>query len=203
MPEDIAAHSAGSGPDDPLSRLRLRRSMTKAKPDPVTRRLVEAVIEAATWAPNHRRTEPWRFVVVTGERRVALGDVMAEALEARLAASGEEPALGQLDKERSKPLRAPVVVAVAAIPSTDPRVIEIEEVAATAAGVENMLLAAQALGLGAMWRTGDAAYDATVKAFLGFPPQAHLVAFIYLGYAEIVPPLSRLDNGKEKTIWLE
>jgi nitroreductase len=177
--------------------------MTKSLPDPVSRQLVERVIEAATWAPNHRRTEPWRFVVLTGESRQELGRVLAQILERRLRDQGAQAAIEQLDKERAKPLRAPVVVAVAAVPSDDPKTIEVEEIAATAAGIQNMLLAAQALGLGAMWRTGESAYDPEVRAFLGLPENAHMLAFIYLGYAEIVPPVARFEGASARTRWLE
>lgn len=185
-----------------LRALRERRSMTKAKSETVSRELVEQVIEACSWAPNHRGTEPWRFVVLTGESRERLGEVMENALRRRMAEAGREPSREQLDKERAKPLRAPVLVAVAAVPSKDPKVIEVEEVAATAAGIQNMLLAAQALGLGAMWRTGDAAYDPSVKEFLGFPPEAHVVAFVYLGYPDIVPPPIRKTDARSKTRWM-
>jgi len=189
--------------DDRLSLLRNRRSMTKSRPDPVPRELVESVIEAATWAPNHRRTEPWRFVVVTGEARERLGEIMAEAMVARAGAASIPMDPEKLEKERLKPLRAPVVIAVAAVPDPDPRTVEIEEIAATAAGIQNMLLAAQSLGLGAMWRTGDAASDPAVKRFLGLPDDAHLLAFFYLGYPEIVPPLTRNGNARSKTVWME
>ena len=108
----------------------------------------------------------------------------------------------QLEKERNKPLRAPVLIAVAAVPSPDPRVVEVEEVAAVAAGVQNMLLAAEALGLGAMWRTGDAAYNPAVKRFLGLPDAAHLIAFVYLGYPEVMPARERDDVATRHTTWL-
>ena len=109
----------------------------------------------------------------------------------------------QLEKERNKPLRAPVLIAVAALPAVDPRVVESEEVAAVAAAVENMLLAAEALGLGAMWRTGDSAFDPAVKAFLTLPPEAHVVAFVYLGYPEPTPRRPReTAAGKRHTVWL-
>jgi nitroreductase len=185
-----------------LAALRERRSAAKLKPDPVAEGLIEQVIEAATWAPNHRLTEPWRFVVVIGESRKALGDVMARSMRDRLPQPESETAKAQLEKERNKPLRAPVVIAVAALPATDPRVVESEEVAAVAAAVQNMLLAAEALGLGAMWRTGDSAFDPKVKAFLGLPPEARVVAFVYLGYAEPIPRRPRQTTGRRHTVWL-
>ncbi|MGH2387450.1 MAG: nitroreductase family protein [Chloroflexota bacterium] len=185
-----------------LAALRDRRSATKLKADPVPRELIEQVIEAAGWAPNHRLTEPWRFVVLAGEAREALGDVMASSLRARLADPEGEAARAQLEKERRKPLRAPVLVAVAALPSSDPRVVEAEEIAAVAAAVQNMLLAAEALGLGAMWRTGAAALDPAVKSFLALPAPAHLMAFVYLGYPEPAPRRPRQSAAKQHTSWL-
>lgn len=200
--DDVAGHKP-LGAEDPLKSLRERRSMTRAKLEPVPRDLVQRVIEAATWAPNHRRTQPWRFVVLAGEARDTLGEVMAKALARRMAAEGAEASDERLLKERSKPLRAPVVVAVAAVASQDPKVVEIEEIVATAAAIENMLLAAQALGLGAMWRTGDAAYDPAIREFLDFPPEAHLLAFVYLGFPDIVPPLKRSGDAASITRWME
>lgn len=185
-----------------IAALRDRHSAAKLKPDPVPKALIEQVIDAATWAPNHHLTKPWRFVVVGGEARDALGEVMATSLLARLAERESDLARAQLAKERRKPLRAPILVAVAALPSTAPKVKEAEEIAAVAAAVQNMLLAAEALGLGAMWRTGDAALDPSVKAFLGLPPDAHLVAFVYLGYPESAPRRQRESTGSVHTAWL-
>ncbi len=190
---------------DVLTALRTRRSIGRVKPDAVPRALVERVIEAVTWAPNHHRTEPWRFVTLTGAARNALGEVMAASLAARLDDPTEERAATRLEKERNKPLRAPVLIAVAALPSPEPRVVEVEEVAAVAAAVQNMLLAAEALGLGAIWRTGDAAYDPAVKTFLGLPEDAHLVAIVYLGYPEYRPPEEGDRSGDPTlyTTWLD
>jgi nitroreductase len=177
--------------------------MTKSKQDEIPREIVERVIESGTWGPNHRRTCPWRFVVLTGGARNDLGDVMAEAYRRQQPDAFAVVTEEQLEKERNKPLCAPVVIAVFAVPSDNPRVIEIEEVEAVAAGVQNMLLTAQALGLGAMWRTGDSAYDDSVKAHLGFTPRDHLVAFVYLGYPDLIPPLRRDDGAGQFTRWME
>jgi nitroreductase len=94
-----------------------------------------------------------------------------------------------------------VIIAVAAVPSDAPKVIEIEEVAATAAAVENMLLAAAALGLGAMWRTGKPAYDPAVKEFLGLPEHAHIVAFVYLGYPDLPELPDRRRDVSPHVTW--
>src|SRR5947209_10886239 len=166
-----------------LRALESRRSMARVKPDRPPRALVEQVVAAAAWAPNHFKTQPWRLCVVSGDARAALGAVMENSLRAdRAQRNAAEADLAEteaaLQKERNKPLRAPVVIAVAAVPSEEPKVVEAEELAAVAAGVQNMLLAAEAIGLGAMWRTGRPAYDPRVKEFLGFPVHAHILAFI-------------------------
>ena len=185
-----------------LAALRERRSAGKLKPDDVPRALIQRIIQAGTWAPNHRLTEPWRFIVLTGGARSALGDVMARPLREKLPEGADERAWAQIEKVRNKPLRAPVVIAVAAVPSPDPRVVEAEEVAAVAAAVQNMLLAAEALGLGAIWRTGEAVLDPAVKRFLDLPPEAHLVAFVYLGYPEFAPRREREGDGSAHIRWM-
>jgi nitroreductase len=172
------------------------------KPDRPARELVERIIQAAVLAPNHHKTIPWRFVVLAGRVREELGEVMAASLRARLPDAEGEQARSLLEKERHKPLRAPVLIAVAVVPSRAPKVVEIEEVEAGAAGVENMLLAAQALGLGAMWRTGEAAYDPAVKRFLGLLENAHIVSFVYLGYPDLPDLTPRERDAADLTTWL-
>lgn len=190
-----------------LAALRARRSMARVTSARPPRAVVQQILEAAAWAPNHRKTEPWRFTVMVGPAREELGAVMAASLQARLDATegdqpGAESVTALLDRERSKPLRAPVVIAVAAVPSDRPKVVEIEEVAAVAAAVQNMLLAAEALGLGAMWRTGQPAYDPSVKRFLGLPNHAYLLAFVYLGYPDLPDSRAYARDASQYTTWL-
>lgn len=189
-----------------LEALEARHSAPRVLPERPPRDLIESIIAAACWAPNHHRTEPWRFTVLTGSARDELGFHMAEALRRRLRERSEGAEIpdelrAALHTERRKPLRAPVVVAVAAVPSDHPNVVEIEEIEACAAAVQNMLLAAEAVGLGAMWRTGKAAYDPAIKRFLGFPDGAHLVAFVYLGYPDRQVPRPRERRCEEHTTW--
>jgi nitroreductase len=82
-------------------------------------------------------------------------------------------------------------------------VIEIENVCATAAACQNLLLAAHALGLAAKWRTGDPARDPKVKQFLGFAPDQHLIAFLYIGYPEFKPESVERPSFEDRTVWLE
>ena len=188
--------------DNPVLRaIQSRRSVSRVRSERPSRSQVETVISAGLQAPNHHKTEPWRFVVVAGSAREALGLVMEKSLKARLPEPESEAGRALLAKERNKPLRAPVLIAMAVVPSDHPKAIEIEEVASGAAAVENMLIAAESLGLGAMWRTGDAAYDPAVKRFLGLPDEAHIVAFVYLGHPDMPQLPERSRDLDRFTVW--
>jgi nitroreductase len=184
---------------DALEAILTRHSLTNIKPDPVPRPVIEKLLEAAVQAPNHYKVRPWRFVVLTGKARDRLGEVMAQSLREKIPDLPE----AALNKERSKPLRTPVLIAVGVDMPDDPRVLEIENVCATAAAVENLLLAAHALGLGAKWRTGTAARDPQVKQFLGFAPDQSILSFIYLGYPELIPPAEERPSFADRTVWME
>ena len=184
---------------DALEVIHTRHSLTNIKPDPVPRAVIEKLLQAAAQAPNHYKVRPWRFVVLTGQARARLGDVMAQSLKET------HPDLPEaaLDKERAKPLRTPVLIAVGVDKPDDPRLLEIENICATAAAVENLLLAAHALGLGAKWRTGTAARDPLVRRFLGFAPDQLILSFVYLGYPELIPPAEERPSFEDRTKWME
>ena len=88
------------------------------------------------------------------------------------------------------------------VPS-EAKVIEVENICATAAAIENLLLAVHAEGLGAKWRTGDPARDPKVKEFLGFDPNQYLIGFIYIGYPEFEPESRERPSFEDRTIWME
>jgi nitroreductase len=113
-----------------------------------------------------------------------LGEVLKQSLFQRVP----EATSGALQKESERLLRAPVVIAVAVDHPIDSRVDEIENISAAAAAVQNLLLAATAVGLATKWRTGQPSTDPLVKEALGLSTDQHLIAFIYLGYPEAIPP---------------
>lgn len=161
---------------DLLAAIETRASALKlAEPGP-TRAHLEQIMRAAVRAPDHGRLRPWRFVVLEGTARDQLGDAMVRLSLLKFPQSTPE----QLAGERRKVLRAPTIIVVAAR-ITAGKIPQIEQVSAVAAGVENMMLAAQALGYGAMWKTGAAAYDAHAKTALGLAAEDQIVAFLYLG----------------------
>ena len=181
--------------------IKQRRSIGKMTPERPSRQQIERLLEAATHAPNHHKVQPWKFIVLAGSAREELGALMAASLAGRLADTSSEKAQAMLNKERNKLMRSPVVIVVAAELPRQPNVLEIENIEATAAAVQNMLLAAEEMGLACMWRTGDAAYDAHVKQWLELSPQEHIVSFLYVGF----PAIPRFERKpipfEEKTTW--
>lgn len=149
-----------------------------------TREHIEQIIAAGVRAPDHGRLRPWRFVVLEGDARAKLGDAMAQLLRSKLPDATAE----QLQSERNKAMRAPTIIVVAAT-ITKGKIPEIEQVLAAGAATQNMFLAANALGYGAMWKTGGAAYHSSVKALFGLAPEDHIVALLYLGTAAAKGPL--------------
>jgi nitroreductase len=135
------------------------------------------MFESALRAPDHGRLRPWRFVVVPEDRRERFGELMAECLHRQQPDASTE----MLQRERDKAMRAPVIVVVAAQIHRGHKIPDVEQLVSAAAAAENIMLAANAQGFGAMWKTGAPAYDATVKRALGLDPDSDIVGFLYVG----------------------
>ncbi len=160
---------------------------------------VEAVIEAATWAPNHHMTEPWRFVVLEDGARMRLG----QALAAALAASSAEPILEErLRKEREKPLSSPVIIALIGVPGRGENIVAQEEVVAAGAALQNMLLAAHSLGLATSVRTGAHSYSEGIRTFFEMSEGESLIAMVHVGYGYGAVPPGRRTPFREKVTWV-
>jgi nitroreductase len=175
-----------------------RQSVGNVRQDPIPRAEIEKLLGAAAQAPNHYKVRPWRFIVIEGEARKLLGEVLAQAFLRK------SPQVGQdgLDKERAKPFRAPLIIAVGVDRPAEPRVQEIENVCAAAAACQNILLAAVELGIAGYWRTGDAVRDPEVKAHLGLAPEQELIAFLYLGYPALPAERRQRPGFDDRTTWL-
>jgi len=180
---------------DAIEAIRTRRSVGKVKPEAPAKEDIALLLDLAVQAPNHHLTEPWRFCVLAGRAREELG----RALEAALAATGEADE-AKLAKERAKPLRAPVVIVVSAKPGKD-EIETHENRMAAAAAVENLLLAAHASGLGAMWRTGDTMYSPQVSQYLGLALGEMVLASVYVGYPDMPLRPGRRTAAVQFTTW--
>jgi nitroreductase len=180
---------------DALLRRRSAKTLTDPAPDAGA---LELLLECGARAPDHGRLRPWRFIVIRGAARERLGELMADLLRRKDPAASAEA----LQRERQKPLRAPLIIAVAAVCDTAARVPPIEQILAAGAAAQNIMLAAGALGFGAMWKTGEAAYDEAVKSALGLTAPDAIVGFLYLGTAPpgAVPPPAR-GQWQDRVTW--
>ncbi|MGG0717306.1 nitroreductase [Robertmurraya massiliosenegalensis] len=188
---------------DALEALRTRRSIGRVQDKEVPKELIEKIIETATWAPNHVKTEPWRFFVLTGDGRKRLGDTLASIVEKDMDDPTTEDNKRKIEKARKNPFRAPVIIVAAVEPSEHPKVILKEEYAAVNAGVQNMLIAAHALGLGAIWRTGKPCYDREASNLFGLSEKGEVLGFIYIGYPDMNPPAKKVKPVDEVTTWID
>jgi nitroreductase len=137
----------------------------------------EILFSAALRAPDHGQLRPYRFLTVEGEARNRMGDLLAEAL-IKSGNSADEKAL---EKARSGPLRAPLVVVVIARLQDHFKVPKKEQRITAGCAAHGVLLAAYALGVGAVWRTGELSYSPHVAKGLGLAADEEVVAFLYLG----------------------
>ena len=146
------------------------------KQRPVPHDMLRDLCELAQWAPNHKRTWPWRFAIAEGEARARLGEVIADAMQSR----GDPPE--KVEKARTKYLRTPVTLVVGSAPGDSPlRTAENRD--AVAAGIQIMLLAATEQGLASYWSTCPKGANDVVAELCGFEPETHISALIYLGWA--------------------
>ncbi|KQU23319.1 nitroreductase [Bacillus sp. Leaf13] len=186
-----------------IEAIKTRRSIGVVKQDPVPKELIEQIIEAGTYAPNHHRTEPWRFFVLTGEGRNKLGQVFEEITRIENADDTPESLISKVERQKKNPLRAPVIIAVGIEPSDKNNVLVSEEYAAVNSAVQNMLLAAHSLGLGAVWRTGKITYNTKVREFFNLSLKGEILAFIYLGYPDMEPKPAKKTPIDELTTWID
>lgn len=180
--------------------IRTRRSIAAYRDEPVDRATLLRILEAATWAPNHRHNEPWFFHVVEGEARERLARRLLDSLADRPVPS--DKVRGKVEKTAERIRLAPVVIFVQTFPADNAYDAE-ENYAAACCAVQNLLLAAHAEGLGAMWRTGVPCEHPSVKAFLGLPETTKLVAAVFLGRPAGPPPVQTRRPVHERARFLD
>lgn len=181
-----------------IDAIRTRRTFGKISGE-LSRETIRELVELAILAPNHRMTEPWRFTVVTGTARERLGRFWAER-----AAANIEPAARAafIEGESKKPLRAPTLIIVSTRTDSNPEIAE-EDFAATAAAIQNLLIAAQSKGIYTGWKTGKMVHDPEVKRFLGLDPADRIVGTIYMGTEPLDEPKQRPRKLDEVINWVD
>lgn len=156
-----------------LNRVSVPRLIAPA-PDAAQR---ELLFRAALRAPDHGQLRPWRFLTIEGAGLTALGELFATTLLAEQPDAKAEA----LAKARAMPMRAPLLVAVIARLQTHAKVPQQEQILAAGCAAHGLLLAAHAMGIGGVWRTGELSHSRAVATGLGLAADEQVIAFIYLG----------------------
>ena len=173
---------------DRLTPLIRRRSVVAkhlAEPGPDDETL-DKILQTGVRVPDHGKLGPWRVQVLKKSAQAMLGEAFADAY----AADHPEARDDQIDAERARPARAPVLIVVSSRLHRQHKIPEIEQLLSCGAVCQNLLNAAALLGFGAQWLTEWPAYDNRIKTSLGIPADEHIAGFIYIG-TPIEPPNER------------
>ena len=181
---------------DALHLLKTRRSVKPIEltgPAPTSLE-IDTLLGIASRVPDHGKLTPWRFIVFTGEARLAAGETIAEAFRAGRPDATPE----QIEFERKRLARAPLVIAVVSSASPHVKIPEWEQQMSAGAAAMSLVLAAHAMGYAASWITEWYAYDARVLAALGLGQHERIAGFVHIG-RPAKPPEER-DRPKLETI---
>lgn len=183
---------------DALELMLSRESALKLESPGPSAEDLDRIFDSAVRAPDHGRLRPWHFVVIDEAHRAAFGAVMADSLRRRVPTVSD----AELQRERDKAFRAPVIVVVAAKVRKGHKIPEIEQIASASAAAQTIMLAAPAMGYGAVWKTGAPAYDPVVKAAFGLAEADDIIGFLYIGTRVGGPsPIPRPEARDFVTAW--
>lgn len=184
--------------------IRDRRSIKplKISPRKVHREQIEAMIQAANWAPSHAHTEPWRFKVFGGQAKEDLMHFNAELYKSKTPEERFLPDTYAGFGERAK--RVSYIVGVWMKRQETEVLPEVEEILAVGAAVQNFSLVAAAYGLGCFWSTGGFVFSPEMHGYMKLGPKDRFLGFLYVGYPEGEwPEPTKRGIWMNKVEWLE
>jgi nitroreductase len=170
---------------DAIELLKRRRSikpMELKAPGPSAAQL-ETLLTIASRVPDHGKLAPWRFVIFEGDSRTKAGEKIAEIFRQKNPQATAE----QIEFERKRLARAPLVVAVVSRAGPHVKIPEWEQLLSSGAAAMNLVIAANALGFGASWLTEWYAYDREVLDALGLAPNEKIAGFVHIGTPDTLP----------------
>jgi nitroreductase len=182
--------------------VRSRRSVFPAQFVPgkkVDDDVIMQILENATWAPKHGQTEPWHFVVFTGDGLKRFAQFSGELFKEQSGANFNE---AKYHKLTTQPLLASHIIAICMKRSLARRIPEIEEIEAVACAVQNIYLSVTAYGLGGYWTSGGITYNENAKPFFGLEEDDKLLGFFYIGHVAVPSPAGKRRPLEEKVKWV-
>jgi len=174
------------------------KNYTGAKVDD---QIVKQMLQNANWAPNHKLTEPWRFMVFTGEGLKRLAEFQAQCYKEVTTAKGsfaEDKYQGLL----VKPMESSHIISVGMKRDEKKSIPEIEEIGAVFCAVENMYLTATAYGIGCYLSTGGITFFEEAKPFFDLGKEDKLLGFLHIGMPRDPSPAGRRKPIEEKVKWI-
>ena len=185
-----------------LDNIRSRRNVKEFTQRDVDNALIERIIEAATWAPNHRHTEPWRFIVLPkgGTTRKKVAQIVHDWTYHNVKNPSPERRAQSAGAIRNEILNIPAMLYIYSIPGDNEEVTQ-ENYAAACCAAQNMLLAAHAHGLAVGWSTGRTCKCENIHTTIGADPSWNIVGAFSIGYPKKTPTAKRMNPNKVTT-WL-
>lgn len=138
---------------------------------------LEQILQAAMSAPDHGGLAPFRFLIIQGDARLELSKVFERAVRKRHPEADEATVL----KQKSKPLRSPIIIVVIANVTDNPGIPQIEQLLCAGCAAQHIQLACKKMGYGSIWLTGENSDDLTVYEALGLDINERIIGFIYVG----------------------
>ena len=185
---------------DVFKAIEARRSVRGFTDRTIPRETIERLLETVVHAPNHRMTEPWGFLVLGKESKRAYGQVLGGRRARRI--EDADAAKAVLEKTVRRMESVPVMIAVTTRLDENPEIRE-EDYAAAYMGIQNLLLAATAEGLGTHVKTGAVMDDPALREALGVEDDRRIIALIELGEPEEVPEAKPRTPAAQLTKWLD
>ena len=146
---------------------------------------IENILAAGMRVPDHAGLKPWHFTVISGEGLQRLSDLYVDAFKDIFSKPDNQATAEEIEQKLAKakkmPFRAPLIIVISTKLQAHEKVPEVEQVVAAGCCAHAMQMAATTQGFGAMWRTGDLAYNDIVKQGLGVAEQDHIIGFLYIG----------------------
>ena len=165
--------------------------------EPIERSEIEKILEAANWAPTHKKTEPWRFRVLLGETKEKLGLFLSY----KYLEQEERPKQIKAKKLIENPKRAGAIIAICMQRDPKESLPEWEEIAATAMAVQNMWLCCTEMGIGCYWSSpGLVKY---MDQFFEMQDGEKCLGFFYMGRYDEVLPEGERGPVSDKVSWSE
>ncbi len=169
--------------------------------EPVSDEIINQMLENANWAPTHKFTEPWRFVVFSGEGLKQLAAFQSECYKT-VTTANDTYREDRYQSLQIKPMESSHIIAISMKRDEAKRLPEWEELGAVFCAVQNMYLTATAYGIGCYLSTGGITNFEEAKSFFGLGPDDKLCGFLHVGIPKENVPDGRRKPVSEKVKWV-